>query len=103
MLDLVGIFFFDLTMIGNDDACVDPQFLQCFRQRADNVGQTAGLRQRCAFGSGDQNVRHLGSAFFAKKILVHFLHRLSSLLSVDNGLWCRPVIYFFFALGLDGV
>ena len=65
VLHAVGVFILDDAVIRRYDARVDAELCKRLRQRADDVGQSAGLAQRSALCRRQQHIRQRGEVLFS--------------------------------------
>jgi len=76
--DLRCVLFLDHAVVRRDDARVEAERGQTFRQRADNVRKAAGLGQRRALGGCQQHAGQVAAAFFGQRCAQFGFHGVSS-------------------------
>ena len=74
VLHAVGVFILDDAVIRRYDARVDAELCKRLRQRADDVGQSAGLAQRRALCRRQQHIRQRGEVLFTQYFTKLFFH-----------------------------
>ena len=79
VLDAPAELLLDDPVIRRDDARIHAEIREILRQRADHVGETAGLRQRRTFRRGEQHTRQLPAMLFRQFVFEKFFHILSPL------------------------